>query len=161
MTRRWIWKAPVAGFCGSAAHALLMYLKSRTGLLPTFQPYDNFQAALGHLIGSHVDPIIPWAMSFLNGSTLLGLCFGWAYPRLPGNSGAAKGLAFGLAGWVVMGVLFFPLLGLGTFAMRLGLGIAPALFSLAMLLAYSVVMGMVYAVLASGSVAKPPVSNAK
>jgi Family of unknown function (DUF6789) len=158
---RWIWKAPVAGFCGSTAHTLLMFVKSRTGLLPAFQPYDNFQAALGRLIGGHVDPVIPWAMSFLNGSTLLGLCFGWAYPRLPGRTGAAKGFAFGLVGWVVMGVLLFPLLELGTFATELGLGIAPALFSLAMLMAYSIVMGMVYAALTSWSATMPHVPNAE
>ena len=46
-----------------------------------------------------------------------------------------------------MGLLFFPLLGLGLFAIGAGLGIWPALFSLAMLLTYSVVLGIVYAAL--------------
>lgn len=44
--RHWIWKSAVAGLCGSIAHSLLMYFKFRSGLLPTFQPYDNLQAAL-------------------------------------------------------------------------------------------------------------------
>jgi hypothetical protein len=39
------------------------------------------------------------------------------------------------------------LLGLGLFAGEVGLGVRPALFSLAMLLTYSVVMGIVYAAL--------------
>jgi hypothetical protein len=43
-----------------------------------------------------------------------------------------------------MDLIFFPLLGLGPFAMHLGLGIWPALFSLGMMLAYSIVMGLVY-----------------
>jgi hypothetical protein len=43
-----------------------------------------------------------------------------------------------------MGLVFFPLLGLGLFATGIGLGVWPALFSLAMLLTYSVVMGVVY-----------------
>ena len=55
-----------------------------------------------------------------------------------------KGLNFGVLGWAVMGVLFFPLLGLGVFATGTGLGVWPALFSLGMLLTYSVVMGVVY-----------------
>ena len=149
MTTHWILKAAIAGFCGSAAHTLLMYLKSRIGLLPAFQPYESLQTALGHLVGGQLYPIIPWLMSFLNGSTILGPLFGWVYPHLPGNSGAAKGLTFGILGWVVMGLVFFPLLGLGLFAAQLGLGIAPALFSLVMLLTYSVVLGMVYAALNS------------
>jgi len=126
-----------------------MYLKSRMGLLPAFQPYESLQTALGHAIGGQVHPIIPWALSFLNGSTGIGLVFGWIYPRLPGNSGAAKGLVFGIFCWVVMGLIFFPLIGLGLFAKQLGLGFEPALFSLAMLLTYSIVLGMVYATLNS------------
>jgi len=53
-------------------------------------------------------------------------------------------LSFGVWCWVVMGLVFFPLLGLGLFATGIGLGVWPALFSLAMLLTYSVVMGVVY-----------------
>jgi hypothetical protein len=160
MTGHWIWKAAIAGFCGSAAHTLLMYVKSRTGLLPAFQPYESLQAALGHLTGSAVHPVIPWAMSFLNGSTILGLCFGRFYSWLPGRSGAAKGVTFGIIGWAAMGFVFFPLLGLGLFAGKLDLGIWPALFSLAMLLVYSVVLGIVYAALGSGRRPAPPRGSA-
>jgi hypothetical protein len=46
-----------------------------------------------------------------------------------------------------MGLVFFPLLELGPFALHLGLGVWPALFSLAMLLTYSVMLGLVYAAL--------------
>jgi hypothetical protein len=49
-----------------------------------------------------------------------------------------------------MGSIFFPLLGLGLLASGLDLGIQPALFSLAMLLTYSVVLGCVYAALNPG-----------
>jgi Family of unknown function (DUF6789) len=139
----------IAGFCGSLAHTLLMYLKSRFGLLPAFQPYESFQAALSQLIGGQVHPVVPWALSFLNGSTLLSFAFDHLYPRLPGRSGLAKGLAFGIAGWLAMGLVFFPLIGLGPFATGVGLGLAPALFSLAMILAYSLVLGSVYSVLKS------------
>ena len=44
--RRWVWKALVAGLCGMIAHWLLMYFKSRSGLLPTFNPYALLQAML-------------------------------------------------------------------------------------------------------------------
>lgn len=43
-----------------------------------------------------------------------------------------------------MGLAFFPIIGLGFFALEAGLGISPALFSLTMLLTYSIVMGAVY-----------------
>jgi hypothetical protein len=147
MTQHWIWKAALAGLCGSAAHSLLMYLKSQAGLLPSFQPYTNLQMTLSHLVGSEIHSIVPWALSFLNGSTAVGFLFGRLYRWLPGNTGAIKGLIYGVFGWVIMGLLFFPMIGLGFFALRAGLGISPALFSLAMLLVYSVVMGIVYAAL--------------
>ena len=124
-----------------------MYLKSRTGLLPAFQPYESFQAALSQMIGGQVHPIVPWALSFLNGSTILSFAFDHLYLHLPGRSSLAKGLAFGVVGWVAMGLVFFPLIGLGAFAASLGLGIQPALFSLAMILAYSLVLSSVYGAL--------------
>lgn len=142
-----MWRAAVAGLCGSVAHWLLMYLKSRSGVLPTFQPYDSFQAALGQLTGSPIHPIVPWLLSFLNGSTLTGFAFGHAYRRLPGSNGAVKGLVYGVFGWAIMGLVFFPLIGLGPFAYHAGLGISPALFSLGMLLTYSVTLGLVYSAL--------------
>jgi hypothetical protein len=43
-----------------------------------------------------------------------------------------------------MNLIFFPLIGLGPFAMRVELGIKPALLSLFMVLTYSVVLGIVY-----------------
>jgi hypothetical protein len=151
VVRPWIWKSFVAGLCGTLAHSSLMYLKSRAGLLPAFQPYESFQIALGHLIGAEVPLIVPWALSFVSGATLVGFLFGRIYRWLPGRSGVGKGLAFGVMGWAAMGLLFFPWLGLGYFAGGIGLGIAPALLSLAMLLAYSLVMGIVYAALDRGS----------
>jgi hypothetical protein len=80
----------------------------------------------------------------VNGMTILGFLFAWFNRLLPGRNGALKGLTFGLLGWVFMNLIFFPLIGLGPFAMRVELGIKPALLSLFMVLTYSVVLGIVY-----------------
>jgi len=124
-----------------------MYFKSRTGLLPAFQPYQSFQAALSHWMGTNVPSIVPWALSFLNGMTILGFLFARTNRLLPGSTGAAKGVIFGLVGWLFMGLVFFPVIGLGPFAIRVGSGFGPALLSLLMLQAYSVVLGAVYGAL--------------
>jgi Family of unknown function (DUF6789) len=144
MTRTWLIKSIIAGACGSAAHSLLMLAKSWSGLLPSFQPYESLQHVLTHWIGGGVHPAVPWALSFLNGSIVIGSLFGRGYRWIPGKNGLVKGLIIGAFGWMLIGLVFFPWLGLGVFAMGIGLGIAPALFALAMLLAYSVVMGIVY-----------------
>jgi len=143
----WIWKSVIAGSAGTIVHFLFMHLKSWTGLLPSFQPYQSFQVALSHWVGTNVPAIVPWALSFLNGMAILGFLFARINRLLPGRNGATKGLMFGLIGWMFMGLMFFPLIGLGPFATGIGLGIGPAILSLAMVLTYSVVLGTVYVAL--------------
>ena len=147
VAKGWIWKPLVAGLSGTIVHFLFMYFKSRSGLLPSFQPYQSFQHSLSQWVGTNVPAIVPWVLSFANGMAILGFLFGRVNRLLPGRNGATKGVIFGLIGWVLMGLIFFPLIGLGPFASRAGLGIAPALLSLAMLLTYSVVLGTVYVAL--------------
>jgi len=145
----WFWKAMIAGLCGSAAHTALVYFKTRSGILPAFQPYPALQAALAKLTGSDVHPFVPWLLSWFNGAAVLGFLFGRTYSLIPGRTGAAKGIVFGLIGWVLMGFIFFPLIGLGVFAFDAGLGVWPALFQLAMFMIYSVVLGAVYGALSN------------
>jgi hypothetical protein len=142
-----IWRSIFAGAAGSVVHFIFMYLKSRTGLLPSFQPYQSFQVALAQWVGTNVPAIVPWALSFLNGMTILGFLFARINQLLPGRSGVAKGVSFGFVGWIFMGLIFFPAIGLGPFAIDAGAGLRPALLSLLMLQAYSIVLGTVYGLL--------------
>lgn len=143
----WVWKSLVAGLCGIIAHTLIVFIKVRVGWLPSFQPYQALQSTLGRFFSESVPPIVPWIISYLNGITIVGLLFGSSYRLLPGKHGITKGVSVGILVWLIMGLLFFPMLGLGPFAWFTGLGIKPALFSLAMVLTYSTVMGIVYAAL--------------
>ncbi len=70
-----LWRSLAADACGSVAHSGLMLLKSSIGLLPAFHPYADLQRELSVLVGSCVSPIIPWALSFLNGSLVLEMLF--------------------------------------------------------------------------------------
>jgi hypothetical protein len=142
--RRWVWKALVAGLCGMISHWLLMYFKARSGLLPTFNPYALLQAMVTRVTGETVNPVVPWVLSFLNGFIVISFVFRLLYRWLPGSNGAIKGFVYGFLGWGFMNLIFFPMLGLGVFALNSGLGASPALFSLAMVQTYSLVMGMVY-----------------
>jgi uncharacterized protein DUF6789 len=152
-----IWKSLAAGTAGALAHSGLMYLKARFGLLPSFDPYASLQHTLAQLTGKDVPPLVPWALSFISGATILGFVFGRIYGILPGRSGLAKGLVFGLIGWALLGLLLFPMLGLGLFGTAAGRDLGPAILSLAMLLTYGAAMGTVYAALVSrsGEAAKP------
>lgn len=147
VVKDWIWKSLVAGLSGTVIHFLFMYFKSRAGVLPSFQPYQSLQLALNRWVGTDVPAFVPWALSFVNGMAILGFLFSRGYEFLPGRTGATKGLSFGVVGWLFMGLIFFPLIGLGPFAHGAGLGIAPALLSLLMVQIYSLVLGTVYAAL--------------
>jgi hypothetical protein len=129
-------------------------LEPEVACSPSFQPYQAFQFALSQWVGTNVPAIVPRALSFVNGMTILGFLFAWFNRLLPGRNGALKGLTFGLLGWVFMNLIFFPLIGLGPFAMRVELGIQPALLSLFMVLTYSVVLGIVYTALDSENVSQ-------
>jgi hypothetical protein len=124
-----------------------MFIKIHAGWLPAFQPYQALQSTLSRLISSAVPSIVPWMISYLNGMTIVGLLFGSSYQLLPGKYGITKGIVVGILVWLIMGLSFFPMLGLGLFAGDIGLGVKPALFSLVMVLTYSTVMGIVYAAL--------------
>ena len=147
--KSWIWRAVIAGSAGSIVHFLFMYLRERAGLLPAFQPYHSFQVVLSQWVGTKVPAVVPWALSFVNGMTILGFLYARVNRVLPGRTGAVKGVTFGLIGWVLMDLIFFPLIGLGPFAIGVGLGIWPAVMSLVMLQTYSIVVGTVYVALDS------------
>jgi hypothetical protein len=94
-------------------------------------------ATLAQWVGRDVPAIVPWLLSLVNGMAILGFLFGRISGLLPGRTGLFKGVIFGLIGWILMGLIYYPLIGLGPFAFQAGLGIAPALLSLAMLLRWS------------------------
>ena len=134
----------IAGLCGTVAHSLLMLVHSRTGPLSQFQPNDDIQRAVSWLTGTEIHPAFAWLLSFVNGALVWGFIFGQAYPFLPGKRPWQKGVFFGLCAWMVMGLVFFPLVDRGVFAVKLGLGVAPAILMLLALLTYSVTMSLVY-----------------
>lgn len=151
----WVWKSLVASICGSLAHVTLMEAKVRAGLLPDFDPSAALQVKLASLLTNI--PLVgneAWLLSQLNGATVIGLLFGRFYHHLPGDSGLAKGFLLGVAGWLLLSLVLFPLLGLGPFGSSFG----PAAFSFAMVQAFSLVLGAVYAVLqrtGKGSTSQP------
>ena len=123
-----------------------MALKSWAHWLPGFEPYHDLQATLTALAGISVNPWVPWLVSYFNGSVVLGFLYGKIYRAIPGQSGAMKGAIFGAFGWLVMGLAFFPWLGKGLFATQAGLGLAPAFFTLLMMLTYSITLGIAYSI---------------
>lgn len=85
-------KVAIAGLCGSITHTFLMFVKTRWGILESFQPYSSLQIALTYWTGDYVHPAVPWLLSYLNGSTAAGFAFARSYRHLPGRGGGDKGI---------------------------------------------------------------------
>lgn len=148
------WKSIAAGLLAGLVPSALMFLKSWLGLLPDFHPYDDWQRLLRDLFGATLHPALFWVVSLANAAALLGFVFGRVHAVLPGRSGAVKGLAFSLGAWIVMGLVFFPAIGAGLFALHSRHGAVASLFTLAMILTYGASMGAIYGALGAGQ--EPP-----
>jgi hypothetical protein len=136
-------KVLIAGTCASGIHFALMWAKSRSGILPEFQPYEDLQCTMAWMIGGSIPLSVSWITGFFSGAVILGFVFSRTYKLLPGTAMLAKGAVFGVLAWAVMGAAFFPLIGEGVFAWNVGRGFLPALLSLAMLLAYGIALSAV------------------
>jgi hypothetical protein len=84
-----------------------MFGKTQLGILESFQPYESLQMELGQWTGQYIHPLLPWLLSYLNGSTAAGFAFANLYQHLPGGSGPTKGFIAGVLGWLAMDLIFF------------------------------------------------------
>jgi len=137
--------ALLAGLSGTLAHLALMSAKGALNIMPEFQPYEALQATLSAVAGRELHPIFLWLLSWLNGALLVGFIFARIWRYVPGQSGFVKGIVFGVAAWLIMGLVAFPMIGLGLFASVYGL--QAIVLSAVMLLIYSATMGSAYGVL--------------
>ena len=104
-----------------------------------------------------VPPLAAALLAGLNGALLVGFVFARIWRRVPGRSGFVKGIVFGIAAWLIMGLVIFHMIGLGLFASIYG---AQAILLLAvMLLIYSATMGSAYGLLCAPAGASRETSN--
>jgi uncharacterized membrane protein YagU involved in acid resistance len=93
-----------------------------------------------------------WGLHFILGTFVWGIAYAFLVPHLPGSA-AIKGMIFGALAWVLMMVVFLPLVGQGFFGLDLGQGPVPAVMALALVLhlSYGLVLGLVYGSFGSGA----------
>jgi Family of unknown function (DUF6789) len=150
----------LASSCASALHWTLMWIKHHFHILPGFDPYRDLQASMGAAFGLAADSPGALALSYVNAALLWGFLYAQLQPRLPGRRWIVKGSLFGLLIWLLLGLVFLPLLGHRIFALDADLGAGPAILMLVMVLAYALLISLIYERLAArGSrlvAAKPP-----
>ncbi len=116
----------------------------------------NLQTALGVMPQAHIISLLSglgaigrggaWADHFIVGVLMWGLAFGSLAPLIPKWPDWLKGIAFGIVAWLLMMLIFMPVVGAGLFAQKLGVGAAA--FMLGLHLIFGIVMGVTYSLLA-------------
>ncbi len=138
----------VAGLAGLAVHSVLMAAKDVLGILPAFQPYDDFQRILDTWSGDQLGSLLP----YLTGAMFWGFAYARLHEHLPGRSFWAKGIGFALLAWVLMVAGFFLLVGHGFLGLKLGYGLWPAAFMFPMLATFSLVLSFIHTGLRQGHI---------
>jgi len=129
-----------AGLAGLAVHSALMLVKDTFGILPGFQPYEDFQRLLGGWADDRLGSILP----YLTGAMIWGFLYGRLHDHLPGRNFRVKGLCFALVAWSFMTTGFFLLAGHGLLGLRLGYGLWPAALMFPMLAAFSLALSFTH-----------------
>ena len=136
----------VAGLFGLLVHSALMLAKDAFGILPGFQPQEDFRRLVGAWAGGPLAGLVP----YLTGAMIWGFLYARLHDRLPGRSFSEKGLGFALLAWVLMATGFFLLAGHGLLGLRLGYGLWPAALMFPMLAAFSLSLSFIHSRLRAG-----------
>lgn len=135
-----IGKGIVAGTVATAAAAAILAGKGLFGILPDF----DVMGMLTTFANSNW-PGLGWIVFFVGGGIVLGVLFALLDAHVEATTGAGelvRGVFFGFLLWLVVMLIFMPVLGAGAFGMKFGVG-APIL-CLAADLVYGLVLGAVY-----------------
>jgi uncharacterized membrane protein YagU involved in acid resistance len=128
-------KAVIAGFAGTVAMTLMMYL-----VAPMMGLKMDIAAMLGSLMGGN------WTagmmLHFTNGSIVFPAIYTYIlYARLPGSP-AARGTLWGIGLWMLAQVVVMPMMGGGLFSSAMG-GMMAVMASLAGHIAYGSLLGAI------------------
>ncbi len=132
-----------AGLAATMVLSMIMVAKGMMGLMPEL----NVIAMLSSMMNSV--PIVGWIVHFMIGMLAWGLCFVAVSRYLPGRTDLAKGISFGIAGWLMMMLMIMPMAGAGFLGLKIGM-MAPVM-TLVLHVIYGAVLGYVYGKLGGGS----------
>jgi len=126
----------IAGLIATIFLSLLMLLKAEMGLMPQFDvigDLSQFFAVENRIVG--------WIIHFIMGSVIWALIFVFIVTFLKGPYWI-RGLFFGVLAWLLMMLVYMPVMGHGLFAVNLGTQVMIA--TLVLHLIYGIVLGLVY-----------------
>ncbi len=125
-----------AGLVATVVLSVIMVMKGMMGLMSELDVIAMLDAMTG------TSSTIAWAMHFMIGIIVWGIGFAVMFNVLPGKSSVSKGIAFGIAAWLMMMLLVMPMAGAGLFGLNMGM-MAPAM-TLMLHAIFGAVLGSVF-----------------
>jgi hypothetical protein len=135
-------KGIIAGFVGTIVLTLFMMLKKTMGVMPELDPVHMMSVMVAQQMGIEPNIVIGWILHFGIGSVAWGVGFVILNNVLPGSGQVGKGVAMGIAAWLLMMVGPMPMSGAGLFGLSMGV-MAPVL-TLVLHLVFGVAMGFTF-----------------
>lgn len=127
-----------AGLVATIVLSALMVVKSMMGIMPAL----DLPMMIAGVMGKPDMPMVGWAVHFMIGVIGYGTAMALLNTSLPGRSQVGHGLILGFVGWLIMMLMLMPMMGVGLFAM--GMGVMAPVMTLVLHLIFGAVMGWVY-----------------
>jgi hypothetical protein len=104
-------KGIIAGFVATVVLTLFMMLKKTMGVMPELDPVHMIAEMVTQKMGIESNMIIGWVLHFGIGSVAWGAGLVVLNDILPGSGQIVKGIAMGIAAWLLMMVGTMPMAG--------------------------------------------------
>ena len=136
-------KGMLAGLAATVVLSALMVMKAMVGVMPAL----DLPKMIAGMMGSPDTPILGWGIHFMIGVVGYGIAINLFARRF--GSPTVSGMVIGAIGWLIMMVMLMPMVGVGLFALSMGM-MAPVM-TLVLHLIFGAVLGWTYGKLIAGS----------
>ena len=126
----------IAGFAATVVLSVMMIMKTAVGIMPELDVIHMIAGMLGASV------FAGWVAHFVLGTVVWGGGFAVLNDAIPFQGQIAKGIAFGVAAWLLMMIAVMPMAGAGFFG--LNMGIAAPVMTLMLHIVFGAVIGWVY-----------------
>lgn len=126
----------IAGFAATVVLSVMMIMKTVVGIMPELDVIHMIAGMLGASV------FAGWVAHFVLGTVVWGGGFAVLNDAIPGQGQIVKGIAFGVAAWLLMMIAVMPMAGAGFFG--LNMGIAAPVMTLMLHIVFGAVLGWVY-----------------
>ncbi len=133
----------LSGLIATSVLSALMVMKGMMGLMPDVDVINMLAQRMGS------GPAMGWIAHFMIGVVGYGIGYALIFSSLPLDGHSVRGMALGVAGWLVMMVVLMPMMGASLFGLQMPGGMMAPIATLMLHIIFGLVLGLAYAKLSS------------